>query len=92
MKIYPKKSKSPLRSIRLFCAECQGSSRTKKKVEQDAILRIKDCPDEMCPLYDFRMGKNPHLKRQSTPKHLKKYQFQRKDMQKSQSRINEKSS
>ena len=41
---------SPLKAIRCFCIECMGGQ----------VTYVKDCTSKTCPLYDFRMGKNPH--------------------------------
>ena len=30
------------------------------------VTYVKDCTSKTCPLYDFRMGKNPHNTRQFT--------------------------
>jgi hypothetical protein len=62
MKLYPKKAKTRARAIRYFCYECMGSSRTKKSLEKTAINLVPGCTDEMCPLFEFRMGKNPYSK------------------------------
>lgn len=41
---------SPLKAIRLKCLDCScGSSN-----------EVKLCPVEKCPLYPFRLGKNPN--------------------------------
>lgn len=40
-----------VKAIRKFCLQCQGSS-----------PGVQDCPTGDCPLYDFRMGKNPARK------------------------------
>lgn len=60
MKLYPRKSTKPLKAIRLFCFECMGMSRAvqKPKIPLDDV---KGCTDEMCPLFDFRLGRNPYL-------------------------------
>jgi hypothetical protein len=35
---------------------------------------VRNCTDDLCPLYDFRFGKNPHLKGgKGNPEALKKY-------------------
>ena len=60
MSIYPKKSKRPLRSIRNFCSECSRSERRSREGER-SIEDVSKCT-ENCPLYDFRLGKNPFLK------------------------------
>lgn len=62
--------KSPLKAIRAKCLDCSG----------DYLKEIKECPITDCPLYPFRMGKNPFLKRELTEeqktemlKNLRKY-------------------
>ena len=47
---------SPLKAIRAFCIECMGGQ----------VTYVKDCTSKTCPLYDLRMGKNPHSTRQFT--------------------------
>jgi hypothetical protein len=59
---YPKKAKSPLSAIKFFCRECMGMDRTKPGKVENAVL-VRECCDPMCPLYDFRMGQNPFLRR-----------------------------
>lgn len=51
-----KKSKgNPLAAIRLFCLECMGGVRAE----------VDMCTAGECPLYNYRLGKNPyHEKRQ----------------------------
>jgi hypothetical protein len=44
---------SPLRSIRLKCIECSG----------DSFNEVKLCVIPSCPLYPFRLGKNPNRRR-----------------------------
>lgn len=46
------KSTSPLDAIKDFCMECCGYQRDE----------VKTCSAPMCPLYDFRLGKNPYRK------------------------------
>ena len=46
------KSTSPLDAIKDFCMECCGYQRDE----------VKTCSAPMCPLYDFRFGKNPYRK------------------------------
>ena len=60
LKIYPRKSKSPLRAIRLFCFECMGMDRRVKNAPRP-FTEVEECTDTACPLYDFRFGKNPFL-------------------------------
>ena len=62
---YPKKAKSPQKAIKMFCRECVGMDRRKKET-QTGVELVRDCPDPMCPLFEFRMGKNPFLKRTMT--------------------------
>jgi len=42
---------TPLKSIRLYCLECVGTS-----------VEVKNCSMPKCPIYYYRFGKNPHLK------------------------------
>ena len=49
------KQKSPIRAIRMMCVECNGGSSI-----QDCKELIRDCAATACPLYEFRMGKNPY--------------------------------
>jgi len=42
---------SPVKSIKKFCYECAGSAKERK------LCSVKDCP-----LYPFRLGKNPNRK------------------------------
>ena len=58
VKYYPKKSKKPLRAIRYFCFECMGWDR-RYKDSGKPFEDVKGCTDKMCPLFDFRMGRNP---------------------------------
>lgn len=51
---------SALNAIRLKCLDCCGST-----------SEVKLCPVESCPLYPFRLGKNPYrTKREPTGKQL----------------------
>lgn len=61
-KLYARKSKKPLKAIRLFCFECMGMDRREKK-PKEPHEDVKGCTDLLCPLYDFRFGKNPHIKK-----------------------------
>ena len=52
---------TPLKAIRKNCIECCNST-----------WEVKLCPSEHCPLYSFRLGKNPFKKkREYTPEQLK---------------------
>ncbi|OGU41037.1 MAG: hypothetical protein A2315_10895 [Ignavibacteria bacterium RIFOXYB2_FULL_35_12] len=46
------KNLSPLKSIRKNCLECSNQQ----------PKEVKECHIEDCPLYPFRLGKNPHRK------------------------------
>jgi hypothetical protein len=60
IKYYPKKAKSPLRSIRYFCFECMGWDRQKRDSGRP-FEDVKNCSDDLCPLYEFRFGRNSYL-------------------------------
>ena len=49
-KIWPKR-RSPLRAIRDKCMDCTA----------DQPKEIGECPSANCPLWPFRMGKNPYI-------------------------------
>lgn len=42
-------SSNPLKAIRAKCLDCMC----------DQASEVKLCPSESCPLYPFRLGKNP---------------------------------
>jgi len=42
-----------LKAIRLKCLECCC----------DQVVEVRLCPSEDCPLWPFRMGKNPYRKK-----------------------------
>lgn len=44
-----KEIKNPVKAIRAFCLECLGN-----------YEEIKICTATKCPLYSFRLGKNPY--------------------------------
>ena len=44
---------NPVKAIRAFCMECSNGQPSE----------IKDCPVTKCPLYPFRLGKNPYRQR-----------------------------
>ena len=60
-KLYPKKSKKPLRAIRYQCLECCGWDR-RQRAGQKPVEAVAGCTDPLCPLFDFRFGRNPFLK------------------------------
>ena len=47
---------NPIKAIRAKCIDCMCGQ----------INEIPLCPGTDCPLWPFRMGKNPYLKRQHT--------------------------
>lgn len=52
---------SPLKSIRAFCLDCNGTAN-----------EVKLCPCTNCALYAFRLGKSPnHKPRQMTEEQRK---------------------
>jgi len=53
----------PAKAIRRFCAECYGWSNWEKEV--------KGCLSMDCPLYPFRLGKDPSRKQDMTPEQRK---------------------
>lgn len=48
--------KSPLKAIRQYCIECMG----------DQVREVPFCNVKRCPLYPFRLGKNPYNTRHFT--------------------------
>jgi len=59
---FPRKVTKPLGAIKRFCGECMGMDR-RIKTPQFPHDDIRNCTDPMCPLFDFRFGKNPFMKR-----------------------------
>ena len=51
---------TPLRAIRAKCLECIGGG----------SREVRHCSAEDCPLFPFREGKNPNVKRKATPAQL----------------------
>jgi hypothetical protein len=43
---------TPIKAIRKFCIDCSGGS----------IKEVRECIIKDCPLFDFRLGKNPRRK------------------------------
>lgn len=80
----PKKRKTPVKAIRAKCLDCSNGSQKE----------VRECPDEECPLYDYRMGKNPNYKkgsRKGNPnlgKQAKKYWAEKKAKEKANARKN----
>ena len=44
---------NPVKAIRAFCMECSNGQTSE----------VKACPVYKCPLYAFRLGKNPYRQR-----------------------------
>ena len=59
------KQKIPLKAIRMKCIECMGGD-----TAQACKELIRDCPAPDCPLYDFRLGRNPYSKHRGNIKNL----------------------
>ncbi len=80
-KLYPAKATKPLKAIRLFCGECMGMDRRKKK-KTYPLTDVAGCTDELCPLYEWRFGKHPFVRRtpkqaEATRKLAEKYAYRR---------------
>ena len=43
---------SPVKAVRAYCLECSANQPSE----------VRNCPMVDCPLYSFRMGKNPNRK------------------------------
>ena len=70
------KETNPVKAIRAYCLECC--------LEQP--IEVKLCAADECPLWEFRMGKNPYrAKREMTPEQL---QAAKERMQKARSARN----
>lgn len=52
---------NPVKAIREKCLECSNGQPSE----------VKYCPVEKCPLYPFRLGKNPFRKREMTEEQRK---------------------
>jgi len=53
----PKKVTRPIKAIREMCIECMGG-----RGNQGYTKLIAECSSHDCPLYAFRLGKNPFHK------------------------------
>lgn len=58
-----KKITSPLKAIKAFCIECNCGQASE----------VPRCPCTDCPLYEFRRGKNPYLKKELTEEQRKQF-------------------
>ena len=59
MNLYARKATKPVKAIRLACGECMGMDR-RKKILSYPFADVDGCIDEMCPLFEWRLGKNPY--------------------------------
>ena len=50
------KNLSPLKAIRANCIDCSGGT----------LKEVKDCVIHDCPLYPYRMGRNPNRSKNMT--------------------------
>ena len=57
------KGRPSVKTIRKFCLECQGGDKHRKVQAQEVRHGVENCAASNCPLYPFRLGKNPHFKR-----------------------------
>ena len=51
---------SPLKAIREKCLDCSNGS----------YKEVELCPIDYCPIYPFRFGKNPNMRRELTEDQL----------------------
>jgi len=61
---------SPIKAIKQFCFECCGRSN----------WEVKQCPACNCQLHEFRLGKNPYLKRTLTEEQRAEYSQRAKEL------------
>ncbi len=59
MNLYPAKASKPMKAIRLFCGECMGMDRRYKE-KKYPIEDVRGCTDDLCPLFEWRFGRNPY--------------------------------
>jgi hypothetical protein len=52
---------TPVKAIRAYCLDCSNNQ----------PKEVKLCPHIACPLYEFRMGKNPNYKKTDDDLHQK---------------------
>ncbi len=57
------------KAIRLKCMDCTGQQ----------IVEVRECTVTNCPLYHFRMGKNPFSNRKGNAELLRKNQIKKSD-------------
>ena len=56
-----KRTLTPIKAIRAYCLDCSC----------DSSYEVKLCPIKDCPLYPFREGHNPNIKREYTEEQRK---------------------
>ena len=49
---------TPMRAVRQKCLDCTCQQQTE----------VRECPIVECPLWEYRMGKNPEWKKKRPPK------------------------
>lgn len=54
---------TPVKAIRAFCLECVGF----------IFSDVKDCTHKVCPIYPYRLGRDPSKKRESNTDALETY-------------------
>ena len=59
--------RTPMKAIRAKCLDCSCNQRDE----------IKYCPVDKCPLYPFRLGKNPYLKKREYTEEQKAQMLER---------------
>lgn len=52
------KKLTPIKAIRKYCLDCSAGS----------AHEVKRCPITDCPLYPYKLGKNPYWSKVRTPK------------------------
>ena len=65
-------NRNVLRAIKLKCLDCSTYN----------INEIKECPVKNCPLYPFRLGKNPFRKRELSEEERNKLSERMKNIKK----------
>ena len=58
---------NPVKAIREMCIECMGG-----RGNTGYSTLIKECVVKVCPLFAFRLGKNPYLKKRELSEAHKK--------------------
>ncbi len=59
---------TPVRAIRLKCIECMGGNPSNPREDNKRVdQEISDCVSVTCPLWKFRLGKNPEMSNRKGP-------------------------